>query len=170
MASELPAFRYHPDPVRTGSLSESPDECEQCGRARGVVYSGPIYTADEIETLCPWCIADGSAARDLDAQFTTVDGAPPDVPESVLDEVLHRTPGFAGWQQERWLFHCADAAEYLGRVGHPEIADRPSVLSSLAADGWPPEHLQYMRSDGDLTGYLFRCRHCGTELAYADAS
>lgn len=23
---------------------------------------------------------------------------------------------------------------------------------------------------GDLTGYLFRCRHCETKLAYADAS
>lgn len=134
------------------------------------MYSGPIYAVDEIEVICPWCIADGGAAREFDADFTTVDGAPPDVPMAVLDEVLHRTPGFAGWQQERWLFHCSDAAEYLGRVGYGDVANVRSVLQALAADGWDSEILQYMRADGDLTGYLFRCRHCGTKLAYADAS
>lgn len=115
-------------------------------------------------------IADGSAAQEFDAEFTTVDDAPADVPPMVLDEVLHRTPGFAGWQQERWLFHCSDAAEFVGKVGISEIADLPAVVQSLVADGWNEEHLQYMSADGDLTGYLFRCRHCGTQLAYADAA
>jgi uncharacterized protein len=165
-----PSFPYHPDATATGSLVESHDECERCGLARGLVYAGPAYAVDEIEFICPWCIADGSAAHAFDAEFTTVDGAPSDVPEAVLDEVLHRTPGFAGWQQERWLFHCSDAAAFLGRVGYPDVAELPDVIQSLAHDGWPPEHLRYMSADGDLTGYLFGCRHCGTRLAYADAS
>jgi len=170
MESAAPAFRYHPDPIATGSLVESPEECERCGQARGLVYAGPTYAVDKVEFICPWCIADGSAAREFDASFTTVDGAPSDIPTAVLEEVLHRTPGFAGWQQERWLFHCSDAAEYLGRVGYREVADMPDVLQALAEDGWGPEHLPSMSADGDLTGYLFRCRHCGTKLAYADAS
>ena len=168
--SGLPVFRYHPDPIATGSLIESSDECERCGQARGLIYTGPRYAVDEIESICPWCISDGSAALEFAAEFATVDGAPPDIPAPVLDEVLHRTPGFAGWQQERWLFHCSDAAEFLGRVGYRDVADLPTVLQSLADDGWNPEHLQYMTADGDLTGYLFRCRHCATKLAYADAS
>ena len=170
VTSGIPVFRYHPDPIATGSLIESSDECERCGQARGLVYTGPRYAVEEIESLCPWCISDGSAAREFDAEFTTVDGAPPDIPGLVLDEVLHRTPGFAGWQQERWLFHCADAAEFLGRVGYRDVAELPTALESLVEDGWNPDDLRSMTADGDLTGYLFRCRHCAITLAYADAS
>jgi uncharacterized protein len=165
-----PVFRYHPDPIATGALVESADKCERCRQARGLVYAGPTYTVNEVEFICPWCIADGSAAQEFDAEFTTVDGAPSDIPRAILQEVLHRTPGFAGWQQERWLFHCSDAAEFVGLVGYRDVADMPSALQSLAEDGWNPEHLQHMSVDGDLTGYLFRCRQCETKLAYADAS
>lgn len=156
--------------MMTGSLIESTEPCERCGQVRGLIYAGPTYAVDEIEVICAWCIADGSAAREFDAEFTTVDGAPTDVLPMVLDEVLHRTPGFSGWQQERWLFHCSDAAEYLGKVGFQDVADLPEIIQSLVDDGWSEEHLRYMSADGDLTGYLFRCRHCGTQLAYADAS
>jgi uncharacterized protein CbrC (UPF0167 family) len=135
------------------------------------LYDGPVYAAEEVESVCPWCIADGSAAREHDAVFTDVDGAPPDVPAAVVDELARRTPGFAGWQQERWLFHCSDGAEYRGKVGWSDVADDAVVLRSLVVDdGWPEEHLRQMRTDGELTGYLFRCRHCGVRLAYADCS
>ncbi|MGH3347144.1 MAG: CbrC family protein [Nocardioides sp.] len=112
MSELLPSFRYHPEPLRTGSLVMSTAACEQCGQARGYAYAGPTYSVAEVETVCPWCIADGSAARYFDAEFTTVDGAPAGISDDVVDEILHRTPGFAGWQQETWLFHCADAAEF----------------------------------------------------------
>jgi uncharacterized protein CbrC (UPF0167 family) len=46
----------------------------------------------------------------------------------------------------------------------------PDVIQSLVADGWPEDVLPHMRVDGDLTGYLFRCLHCGAQLVYADAS
>mgnify|MGYP004667429291 FL=1 len=25
-----------------------------------------------------------------------------------LDELIHRTPGYCGWQQEYWIAHCDD--------------------------------------------------------------
>lgn len=170
MSATPPAFRYHPDPLATGSLVESTDECERCGQARGLNYVGPTYAVEEIETICAWCIADGSAAQEFDAEFSTVDGAPDDVPATVFDEVVHRTPGFAGWQQERWLFHCSDEAAFLGKIGYQDVAELPDVIQSLIADGWPADVLPHMSADGDLTGYLFRCLQCGTQLAYADAS
>lgn len=170
MSDRLPTFPYHPDPVGTGSVVASDEVCERCGEARGFVYAGPTYAVEEIEFLCPWCIADGSAAREFDAEFTTTDGAPGDVAPAVLDEVLHRSPGFAGWQQERWMFHCADAAEFLGRAGWDEITATPGAVESLTVEGWREEELRFMRADGDLTGYLFRCRRCGTGLAYADSA
>ncbi|MGH3347143.1 MAG: CbrC family protein [Nocardioides sp.] len=39
----------------------------------------------------------------------------------------------------------------------------------MVADGWQRDVLQYLREDGDLTAYLFRCRQCGAQVAYADA-
>lgn len=106
------------------------------------------------------------------------EGFPSDVPPAVLEEVSQRTPGFIGWQQERWLYHCSDAAAYLGRVGWDEVKDRPDALASprteltdlgltaMEAD----EQIRWLSHEGDLTGYLFRCLHCGAYLAYSDAS
>lgn len=96
MTDVLPQFPYHPDPVATGSVVESLEVCERCGKARGFVYAVPVYAVEDVEFLCPWCIADGSAADQFDADFTTADGAPSDVPAAVLDEIVRRTPGFAG--------------------------------------------------------------------------
>jgi uncharacterized protein CbrC (UPF0167 family) len=52
------------------------------------------------------------------------------------------------------------------------------ALSSLRADlvglGVDPNEaqrqLEMLHPDGDLTGYLFRCLHCGVHLAYSDAN
>jgi uncharacterized protein CbrC (UPF0167 family) len=148
MAEALPTFRYHPDPVATGSVEASDAECPCCERARGHVYVGPVYAEDELVGLCPWCIADGSAAERLGAGFADVDG---DVPDEVRTEIGERTPSFTGWQQERWLVHCGDACAFLGRMGQAELVEA-------------------IHPDGDLTAYRFRCLHCGAHLAYTDAS
>src|SRR5690606_1019313 len=72
---DLPVFKYHPDPIGTGSIVESDTECACCGRARGYVYAGPVYSEEEYnECICPWCISDGSAHEKLDASFTDEDG------------------------------------------------------------------------------------------------
>jgi uncharacterized protein CbrC (UPF0167 family) len=71
---QLPRFRYHPDPIATHSIQ--PREgftCGVCGEARSHAYIGP-YFADNFgfengDEICPWCIADGRAARDWNATF-----------------------------------------------------------------------------------------------------
>ncbi len=53
----------------------------------------------------------------------------------VIDEVSGRTPGFSGWQQERWLVHCGDACAFLGPAGRTEIRillELPIYLSHCA--------------------------------------
>ena len=137
----LPYFRYHPDPVSTGSVVPSDQVCGVCGEFRGYVYDGPVYgeAADE-EPICPWCIHDGRAARVLQVEFTDAGiEVPDDVPEEILVEVATRTPGFTGWQQEHWLYHCEDAAAYRG--------------SNDQGDG--PDH-------------RFECLVCGEVLTYSD--
>src|SRR5262249_44294940 len=132
---------------------------------------------DEVQSeICPWCIADGSAAERFDAQFTDESGKPADVPMPVLEEIIRRTPGFGGWQQEHWLYHCADGGAFLGAVGRTELdpyADAMEVLlHEYDAFGWTTEdsqdYVNRLTTSGQPTAYLFRCLHCGTHLAYSD--
>ena len=177
-SQEVPAFRYHPDPVGTGSVRPGDETCEVCGRARGHVYVGPFYGADSDEpVICPWCIADGTAARRCSGTFT--DAGSPDadgVPADVLDELENRTPGFAGWQQEHWLFHCADACAFLGPAGYGDVAPHRDALESLRRehddDQWSADeiarYVESLAAHGEPTAYLFCCLHCGANLAYSD--
>ena len=89
-------------------------------------------------------IADGTAAERFDAEFTDVGThVPDDVPREVLEQIARRTPGFSGWQQEHWLYHCGDGAAFEG-----------------------------VDDDADAEGatYRFRCRHCGESLAYSEST
>ena len=66
----LPTFRYHPDPLSTGSIEESENTCGCCGESRGYIYTGPVYTAEELHApICPWCIASGAAHARFNAEF-----------------------------------------------------------------------------------------------------
>jgi hypothetical protein len=93
---DLPKFRYHPDPVETGNIKESDNLCASCGNARGYIYTGPVFSIDELDDcICPWCIADGNAHEKFDASFTDRDGIGDygsweDVPESVREKTCQR--------------------------------------------------------------------------------
>ena len=58
----LPYFRYHPDPLATGSFRELGEavRCPCCGERTSVVYRGPFYSVEEVHDLCPGGIAGGS--------------------------------------------------------------------------------------------------------------
>jgi uncharacterized protein CbrC (UPF0167 family) len=178
---QLPQFRYHPDPVGAGNVVASTVTCRSCGRARGAAYVGPVYAEEELDgELCPWCIADGSAAGRFGAEFTDAasvgGGAWDAVPAGVVDEVVQRTPGFAGWQQERWWTHCGDAAAFLGRAGRRELEKRwAGALPEIRADaGLSSDDADWVRylaaldADGAPTAYVFRCLHCGQLGGYTD--
>ena len=132
MSAPIPEFRYHPDPLKTGSVAASDAACRCCEQARGYIYCGPVYAEEELEKrgeICPWCIADGSAAARFDTVFVDPEGIGDcgrweAVSPTVAAEVSERTPGFSGWQQERWWTHCGDAAEFLGPAGRAELESR----------------------------------------------
>ena len=181
MTDELPSFRYHPDPLATGSVIRSSAVCRNCGRERGYIYRGPVVAEEDLAgQLCPWCIADGSAAERLGAEFVDPAavgdyGAWSPVPSSVAEEVARRTPGFTGWQQERWWTHCGDAAEYLGRAGHAELVTRWAAAAAviradahMEGERWDG-YLRALHAEGSPTAYVFRCRHCGQLGGYSDS-
>jgi uncharacterized protein len=174
---ELPVFRYHPDPLGTGSVIASGQSCDVCGQTRGYVYDGPVHSEDDQWALCPWCIAEGRAADQLGIQFTAAPEWGDDVPEQVTTEVLHRTPGYSAWQPERWLSHHGDAAAFLGPCGIAELrkhgdgaveAARRYAVEHLG-EAHPDQYLESLSLSGSPTAYLFRCLECQDFLAYSDS-
>ena len=54
MKKELPFFKYHPNPLKTGTFeTDKTVVCDCCGKETDVYYSGPFYSVEDVEYLCP---------------------------------------------------------------------------------------------------------------------
>src|SRR5262245_66367084 len=94
----FPVFKYHRDPIRSGSVVESRNTCKCCGIRRGYTYVGPVYAEQALdESICPWCIAEGSAHTKFDATFIDEAALPDGLSDGVIREVAWRTPGYNAW-------------------------------------------------------------------------
>ncbi|HZS47381.1 MAG TPA: CbrC family protein [Blastocatellia bacterium] len=168
----LPQFRYHPDPVATGNAAESDKTCRSCEQARGYIYSGPVYAVEELdEQICPWCIADGSAAAKFDATFTDdVSLFSAGLDKNIIEEITKRTPGYTSWQSEVWLECCNDACAFHGDASTEDLESLKGkqlkkLLSELdmEKDEWEDFVSEY-EPGGEPALYKFVCLHCGQIL------
>jgi hypothetical protein len=153
----LPSFRYHPDPIATGSIKPSSVACICCGQARGYIYTASVYCLDTIrEQLCPSCIADGSAAERFDAMFCDDHSlTKAGLAAEIIAEVTRRT-----------LSCCDDACEFHGGVSRDELRSLSGAAldSFLASTGWTAAQLTEFAPNyqpgGSPAIYKFVCRHC----------
>lgn len=165
-------FKYHPDPLGTGAFqNDDTVVCDCCGEQTDVYYTNPFYSVEEVEYLCPECIASGAAAEKFDGEFQDGECLDEVSDPAKLDELIHRTPGYCGWQQEYWIAHCDD---YCAFLGYP-------TWEELENDGLAAEIEETYRDDICMvdfedakehlkieSGYLFRCLHCGKHFIYID--
>lgn len=176
MSESLPFFKYHPNPIETGNIEESNKICACCEKARTYIYIASIYsTFDLDESICPWCIADGSAAEKFDAVFS--DDHPllqNGISDEIVREVVTRTPGFISWQQEVWLSHCQDACEFHGDLSKQEAKnlEEETIKKFCIENGLHDEDGREIIKDYEKGGnpaiYKFVCRHCGEIKLYTD--
>jgi uncharacterized protein CbrC (UPF0167 family) len=175
----LPAFRYHLDPLGSGSVVSSMAECRCCRRRRGYVYTGPVYSDAELDdALCPWCIADGSAHREFGATFVDGEAFPRELPEPVVAEISQRTPGYDTWQREQWPACCDDATAFLTPAGIADIRKgyrelEGNLLGHIVYNMAIPASvairlLESLNRDTGPTAYLFRCLGCGDHHFHID--
>ena len=170
----LPTFRYHPDPLDTGAFEESKEGvvCGCCGKTTHIFYTAPFFSVENVEHLCPECIASGGAARKYDGSFQddcSLDDGVDD--PAKLDELIHRTPGYSGWQQEYWRAHCGDYCAFLGYAGARELRALGVLEEVLDDPMWGVEQKEMIRESvngGQLQCYLFQCLHCGKHLVWMD--
>jgi len=172
MNPSLPKFRYHPDPLATGAVEQSDVRCVCCGERRGYLYVGPVYGEHDLnDSLCPWCIADGLAAKTLSASFAddhTLLRA--GVPSEVVEEVTLRTPGYSSWQGEDWLVHCRDACAFAGDATVSDVSQASEhtrmawqEFYGLGTEEWEVITRDYVPR-GAQAFYKFRCLHCAAIL------
>jgi len=167
---QFPIFKYHTDPVKTGVIVNNETVCPVCNGNTSYTYQGPFYSVDEVEDICPWCISDGSAARKFNGEFQDSASVDEGYTEEQLDELVHRTPGYCGWQQEYWLRHCHDFCAFIGYVGWNEIEHIVDELSDdILNQGYAIEEMKTnLRINGSVQGYLFKCISCGVHKLYID--
>ena len=170
----LPTFRYHPNPLETGAFEESVDgvTCDCCGQTTHVFYTAPFFAVENIECLCPECIASGEAARKYHGSFRTIAPWTGGVEDPArLEELIYRTPGYHGWQQEYWRAHCGDYCAFLGYVGARELRALGALEDVLDDPMWDEGQKEMIRESvngGHLQCYLFQCLHCGKHLVWMD--
>ena len=171
---DLPAFKYHPNPLETGAFEQSADGvvCNCCCKITHIFYTVPFYAMEDIDYLSPLCIASGKATDKYKGSFQDdcfVDDGVED--PARLDELIHKTPGYCGWQQEYWRAHCGDYCAYLGCVGARELRAL-GVLDEVLDDPlWNDEQkamIEQSVKGGHLQCYLFECLHCKKHLVYMD--
>lgn len=173
---ELPVFKYNPNALELEIIREEDTDCPVCRKERSYVYEGPFYSVEEVEGICPWCIADGSAAKKFDGQFQDEDSCEDVENEEYVNELIYKTPGYPGWQQARWLSHCGDFCAFVEYVGWEEInyleQELQADLSQIMRDyNLTLEELKGMLSDeGSLQGYLFKCLHCNQHRLHVDCT
>ena len=169
---DLPIFKYHPDPLATGSIIESNEICRCCEQSKGYIYIFPVYDAEDHENkFCPWCIADGSAAKKFDFDFSesyALEQAR--IPKDIILEVTTRTPGYATWQPEYWLSHCNDACAFIGDASKEDVLrianEHIKVVNWEDLDEEVMKEIaKYYEPKESPAFYKFKCLHCN-EILY----
>ena len=166
-------FKYHPNLYEDDILIQGEGVCQCCGRAVHE-YIENVYSPEDVDCICLECVHSGEAAEKFKATF--VEDAEPVSDSAKRTELFCCTPGYMAWQGEYGLVCCDDYCQYLGRVGMKELEElriKDEVLKEYAShdDGYPLEVLEdCLYKDGDMSGYLFQCCHCGKYRLQVDAS
>lgn len=168
---KIPKFKYCLDTINTNILTVGGSEvCDCCGETVDIYYQGSFYSIEDVESLCPECIANGTAAKKFHGEFQQdIFNDENVVNEEYRDEILHRTPSYISWQGSSWPAHCDDYCEFLGDAGWDKFEELGIQDSFENFTGFNIKELkEYLSPNGSLCGYLFRCLKCGRYCLCAD--
>ena len=140
-ASSLPRFRYHPNPMETGSVIASDARCVVCGEARGFVYADgtPEAAISEISERTP-----GYSAWQSEVWPSCCDDATAFVGPVGIAELRERYRELEGFVLSHIIYELAISGGAATRM------------------------LQSLRRDASPTAYLFTCLHCGQPRVHVD--
>ena len=168
-------FKYHPNVWEQNVFSCKNNGqkaiCQCCGKETEYFLES-MYTEEDIDCICPQCVANGQASQKFkgefiqDAEIDKVDD------QEKIDELFKRTPGYLSWQGEYWLACCKDFCAYVGEVGTKELEEMEiadEVFTEYEDRNEYENVREYLVKQGSMSGYLFRCLHCGKYHLWVDA-
>ena len=97
---ELPKFKYSPNAYKIGVFKEEKGICSVCGEKRNIKYTTPFHGIEKPEYICPFCIADGKAAKKYNGAF--IDYADGETVKPFIDELEEDIKKF-GFEREEIL-------------------------------------------------------------------
>lgn len=174
----LPKFRYHPNcaelAIFTKAKTGEEKVCMCCKEKTEYYYDSMMYSKEDVDCLCPDCIASGKAAEKFDGTFIQ-DAEVILKDQEKSKELFERTPGYISWQGEHWLTCCEDYCAFIGYVGIEELA-KMGILEEVLDDYEKTAVFafardvveQHLSKDGSLVGYLFECLHCKKYRLWVD--
>ncbi len=172
--SDITVFKYNPNAEKLGIIKREKTNCPVCMQERDAVYEGPFYAEEEVEGICPWCIKNGEAAKKYEGEFQDTASCEDVDSEDAVVELTTRTPGYTGWQQEKWLSHCGDFCAFQNYVGWDDIKHLKNELEDDLDEIKEEYELtqkeleESLLNKGTMQGYLFQCLHCGQHRLAAD--
>ena len=168
-------FKYHPNAWELGVFKKSDDEkfpvCECCEQKTQFYYQR-MYCKKDINCICPQCIATGKASENFDGEFVQGGEDYKVSDEDKRIELYCKTPGYESWQGEYWLACCNDYCAYIGEVGTKELEEMgiaDEVFAEYDSKNEYEDARKYLVKAGSMSGYLFRCLHCGKYHLGVDA-
>lgn len=173
---ELPKYKYQPNALELGIIEKKNIDCPVCHKNREYAYSGGIYAVEEVEFICPWCIANGSASKKYDGMYIDAASCEKVSDQNKLIELVTKTPNYISWQQEAWPAHHDDYCSFENYVGWKEIEHLKEKLSGDIERIKSEYRLsqseleQYLVNDGGMQGYLFKCLHCDQHRLHVDTN
>lgn len=179
---ELPQFKYSPNAYQLDIFEKVEGTCSICNEKRNIKYKRSFYAIEKPDYICPWCIANGAAAKKYNGEFNDylgIEGVspdpsdpPPSLPKDLILEICNKTPSYFAMQSEQWLCHCNEPCAFLGYVDSNDI--KP-ILEELKEDievniGFPSEVIiNHLSKDSSFyKGYLFQCLKCKKHRLHAD--
>ena len=178
---DLPVFRYSPNAYHINVFKEEPGECSICNQARQIKYTASFYSVERPDYICPWCIADGSAAKKYGGEFNfydDIEGISADpatvvhnsIPAELARQLVERTPSYIAWQARVWLSHCGEPCAFVDYVDWETVEQyETELIADIENLGCGVDFIKAnLSKDGRVVGYLFECLQCGTHRLHAD--
>ncbi|WP_075833301.1 CbrC family protein [Deinococcus marmoris] len=167
MSETWAEFHYYADPTGDSVFEQTSIVCSACGKHREWKYQGVFYSIHDDLVICPWCIADGLAAKKFDGEFQEADFAETASRDSVL-AVRTRTPSVATWNPIFWPDHCSECCQYIGDLRNHwsvEIIESATAQADIRAIAeitrmTTGEILEWAKR-GAIYLRLFQCVQCG---------
>jgi uncharacterized protein CbrC (UPF0167 family) len=197
MLNNKPIFKYNPNAYELRIIRKSERDCDLCGTA-GLIYFGPIYCEANLKCICVWCVKNEKRRGIKEEVLFITDFIDVKTRNRAKDltninNEIHNTPCFTGWQQEQWLTCCKDACAFIGYLHTQKegINEWETTLFTASLEGMSEEELmenltmafkEYSKTNENFTvenikqtlifghsmGYLFKCLHCNKYHIYID--